>query len=220
MPRVQFVKSSRARKVNRRGIQDLRMRQVDSLQVRGLDACLFDEGSKLQLVKKYLKKPSLGLEQSLYERRRDSAWFASLGSTTDIQSVSVVSQLRAPAKGMRNFIDMALTSHISHEPQILFSRTILAILAVPDDVMVTEHLFLASPLSQTPSNRFGQLSGTLGYSYYWSTTDWLPLLVSSDEVADSCIHSLDAFPMVKLLRFFSVSPAALSDGKHLDTSRA
>ena len=48
--------------------------------------------------------------------------------------------------------------------------------------MVTEHLFLASPLSQTPSNRFGQLSGTLGYSYYWSTTDWLPLLVRSDEV--------------------------------------
>ena len=48
------------------------MRQVDNLQVRGLDAYLFDEGGKVQLVRKYLKKPSLGLEQSLYEQMRDS----------------------------------------------------------------------------------------------------------------------------------------------------
>lgn len=105
-------------------------------------------------------------------------------------------------RGTRNLIDMALTSRASHEPRFLFSSSISAVLAVPDEVvlehefplsaagnqlgygmgkMVTEHLLLASPLAQTTSIRFGQLSGTLGFGY-WSTTDWLPLLVKSYEV--------------------------------------
>lgn len=70
-----LVKSSRVRKVyavNRRGKQDLRTRQVDSFQERGLDGRLLDEGGKVQLVEADLEKLSLGLEQSLYEEMRDS----------------------------------------------------------------------------------------------------------------------------------------------------
>ncbi|PWN86689.1 hypothetical protein FA10DRAFT_289533 [Acaromyces ingoldii] len=79
--------------------------------------------------------------------------------------------------------------------------------------MVTEHLLLASPLSQTTSIRFGQLSGTLG-------TATTGARQTGCHCSSGATTSLDAFPMAKLLRFFSVGPAALSGGKHLDTSRA
>ena len=45
---------------------------------------------------------------------------------------------------MRNLIDMALTSHVSHESEILFSRSISAILAVPDDVVLGDE-FISRP---------------------------------------------------------------------------
>ncbi|KAF9561000.1 acetyl-CoA synthetase-like protein [Agrocybe pediades] len=194
---VQAADVTRIYAVNRRSstanVQSLKDRQKEVLLHRGLNPDSILTSGKLVLVEADLSLPGLGINEELYEEIRSSITHI-VHNAWPVNFNWPLSSFDESIHGLRNLIQLALSSPRPNPPSFMFVSTIAlanqsdslesSVLALHSGYVeskwVSEQiLHFTSSHSQMKSiiARVGQLTG--GSNGSWNTNEWFPSLVKS-----------------------------------------
>ncbi|KAG1835183.1 putative aminoadipate reductase [Suillus variegatus] len=207
----------------------IQRRQEDAFEDRGLDISVL-QSDKLVYVETDTSHDNLGLDKELYQKIRTSVTVI-IHNAWRLDFNLALSSFDSYVRGMRNLIDLALSSPRHPKPRLLFASSISSAQSwdqakgpFPEEVeydagvavglgygaskYVSERILVNSELPAT-SFRIGQVSGGPPRGA-WSTTNWVPIFIKSS-------ISLGALPEAQgvsalLLRFVSwIPPHAISN---------
>ncbi|KAG1779119.1 putative aminoadipate reductase [Suillus placidus] len=187
----------------------MQQRQEDSFKDRGLDFTLL-QSDKLVYVETDTSDDHLGLDKELYQKIRTSVTVI-IHNAWRLDFNLALSSFDPHVRGMRNLIDLALSSPRHPKPRFMFTSSISSAQGwdrakgpFPEEVQydagvaagpgygaskyVSERVLVNSKLPAS-SFRIGQISGGPPRGA-WSTTNWLPIIVKSSV-------SLGALPKAK-----------------------
>ncbi|KAF5351581.1 hypothetical protein D9758_007201 [Tetrapyrgos nigripes] len=187
--------------LNRPSNTALSARQEASFAARGLNTSLL-QSSKLELLESDLSKEYLGLQNGVYGDIRDEVTLM-IHNAWHVDFNISLSSLEPHLHGLRNLVDLALTSKRQTIPRLVFSTKNATLdwpkdKQGPEDYLGDPMIALSSGYSEskwcgetilheaglrTPLKpvilRVGQLSG--GPNGEWNTTEWFPALVRSSQ---------------------------------------
>ncbi|KAG1799974.1 putative aminoadipate reductase, partial [Suillus variegatus] len=207
----------------------IQQRQENSFKDRGLDITVL-QSDKLVYVETDTSDDHLGLDKELYQKICTSVTVI-IHNAWRLDFNLALSSFDAHVRGMRNLIDLALSSPRQPKPRFMFTSSISSAQSwdkakgpFPEEVeydagiavglgygaskYVSERVLVNSKLPAS-SFRIGQVSGGPPRGA-WSTTNWLPIIVKSS-------ISLGALPEAKgvspsLWKFVSwIPPHAVSN---------
>ncbi|KAG1821117.1 acetyl-CoA synthetase-like protein [Suillus subaureus] len=187
----------------------MQQRQEDSFRDRGLDFTLL-QSDKLVYVETDTSDDRLGLDKELYQKICTSVTVI-IHNAWRLDFNLALSSFDPHVRGMRNLIDLALSSPRHPKPRFMFTSSISSAQGwdkakgpFPEEVQydagvaagpgygaskyVSERVLVNSKLPAS-SFRIGQISGGPPRGA-WSTTNWLPIIVESSV-------SLGALPEAK-----------------------
>ncbi|EKM51191.1 uncharacterized protein PHACADRAFT_263199 [Phanerochaete carnosa HHB-10118-sp] len=209
----QLIQNASVRRVyalNRKSSKPLATRQKASLEERGYDLDILSS-EKLTLVETTVEDDKLGLPDELYEELRTSVTRV-IHNAWPVNFNLSLRSFEPSVRGVRNLIDLALSSPYPVPPQIVFvssigvfrdidvskpvlERTLEARVAAgsgySESKWVSEAILSTAARERglpTVSVRVGQMTGSL--SGAWNTQEWFPSLVKSS-VYLGCIPILD-----------------------------
>ncbi|KAG2047412.1 putative aminoadipate reductase [Suillus hirtellus] len=207
----------------------IQQRQKDSFKDRSLDSTML-QSDKLVYVETDTSDDHLGLDKELYQKICTSVTII-IHNAWRLDFNLALSSFDAHVRGMRNLINLALSSPRHPKPRFMFASSVSSAQSwdkakgsFPEEVeydagvavglgygaskYVSERVLVNSKLPAS-SFRIGQVSGGPPRGA-WSTTNWLPIIVKSSV-------SLGALPEAKglslsLSRFVSwIPPHAVSN---------
>ncbi|THU93668.1 acetyl-CoA synthetase-like protein [Dendrothele bispora CBS 962.96] len=204
---------------------NLRQRQLDAFHDKGLDVSLLDS-AKLKLIEGDTAEPKLGLSENLYDEILNSVTTIIANAWT-LNFAMTLSSFESQIKGVRNLVDLALSSPLYSQPQILFSSSVATILGwesdsyIPETSLgpeyalgngyseskwVAEQILLNATQTRglrTCILRIGQLAGSR-VNGSWNLTDWVPQIVQSG----CALHMLPTFPPKSVVSWLPIDVAA------------
>jgi thioester reductase-like protein/acyl-CoA synthetase (AMP-forming)/AMP-acid ligase II len=176
----------------------MQQRQEDSFEDRGLDITVL-QSAKLVYVETDTSSENLGLDKEFYEKIRTSVTVI-IHNAWRLDFNLALSSFDSHLRGLRNLIDLALSSPHHSKPRFMFASSISSAQSwgrakgpFPEEVVydagvaiglgygaskyVSERVLVNSKLPAT-SFRIGQVSGGPPRGA-WSTTNWVPIIVKS-----------------------------------------
>ncbi|KAG2366971.1 acetyl-CoA synthetase-like protein [Suillus spraguei] len=200
----------------------IQQRQENSFKDRGLDVTLL-QSDKLVYIETDTSDDQLGLDKELYQKICTSVTII-IHNAWRLDFNLALSSFDSYVRGMRNLIDLALSSPRHPKPRFMFASSISSAQSwdkakgpFPEEVeydagvavglgygaskYVSERVLVNSKLPAS-SFRIGQISGGPPRGA-WSTTNWLPIIVESS-------ISLGALPEAKGLVSW-IPPHAISN---------
>ncbi|KAG2361461.1 putative aminoadipate reductase, partial [Suillus spraguei] len=190
----------------------IQQRQENSFKDRGLDFTLL-QSDKLVYIETDTSDDQLGLDNELYQKICTSVTVI-IHNAWRLDFNLALSSFDSYVRGMRNLIDLALSSPRHPKPRFMFASSISSVQSwdkakgpFPEEVeydagkYVSERVLVNSKLPAS-SFRIGQISGGPPQGA-WSTTNWLPIIVESSV-------SLGALPEAKGLVSW-IPPHAISN---------
>ncbi|KAG1870691.1 putative aminoadipate reductase [Suillus subalutaceus] len=176
----------------------IQQRQEDGFKDRGLDFTLL-QSDKLVYTETDTSNDHLGLDEELYQKIRTSVTVI-IHNAWRLDFNLALSSFDSHVRGMRNLIDLALSSPRHPKPRFMFASSVSSAQSwgrekgpFPEEVeydagiavglgygaskYVSERILVKSKLPAT-SFRIGQVSGGPPRGA-WSTTNWVPIFVKS-----------------------------------------
>ncbi|KAF8890512.1 hypothetical protein CPB84DRAFT_1784727 [Gymnopilus junonius] len=184
---------------------DITERQKKALLGRGLKPSAVQGSNKVRLIEADLAIPGFGIASQLYEEMKVSVTHI-IHNAWPVDFNLALASFEKSIKGLRNLIDLSLSSQHFPPPTLVFTSSIgvfqntvsisspsLPESAIPPEVAVgsgyTESKWVSEEIllrasKQTPMRtvivRVGQLCG--GLNGAWNTSEWFPSLVQSTSV--------------------------------------
>ncbi|KAF9553318.1 hypothetical protein CPC08DRAFT_754299 [Agrocybe pediades] len=203
--------------VNRVSVNDtsggLPERQKRALIRRGLDADVILESGKAVLLEADISLPNLGLQVDVYDKVKKSTTRI-IHNAWPVDFNLALSSFERSIKGLRNLIDLSLTSPRTSPPTVVYTSSIdvfqnvdstLQDFPLPESPIaaevaigtgyteskwVSEEILIEST-KRTALNtivvRVGQLTG--GLNGCWNTSEWLPSIIQESELTGSWVSS-------------------------------
>ncbi|KAG2093538.1 putative aminoadipate reductase [Suillus discolor] len=176
----------------------IQQRQEDAFEDRGLDFSVL-QSDKLVYVETDTSHDNLGLDEELYQKIRTSVTVI-IHNAWRLDFNLALSSFDSHVRGMRNLIDLALSSPRRPKPRFMFASSISSAQSwdqakgpFPEEVeydagvavglgygaskYVSERILVNSKLPAS-SFRIGQVSGGPPRGA-WSTTNWVPIFIKS-----------------------------------------